>query len=184
MKVLALAGVNSVDLQNKDTMEMIQEVLTDFIADGDINKDDVEFAARGLAFRATDGFKSSPYGSKPQNGRNMKVAQPMKKPPPQSLQKKVTWGTAKDRKEETKQSNPNRLGITSNLDATDSLDDTMNVVGDETEELQPKNSLFDKDNIFTRFGAVSEVKSIRDAQKSKLLHKSEIVRDAKRQLRR
>jgi len=39
----------------------------------------------------------------------------------------------------------------------------MNVVGDETEELQPKNSLFDKDNIFTRFGAVSEVKSIRDA---------------------
>jgi len=65
MKVLALAGVNSVDLQNKDTMEMIQEVLTDFIADGDINKDDVEFAARGLAFRATDGFKSSPNGSKP-----------------------------------------------------------------------------------------------------------------------
>jgi|FrelakmetLWP11LW_1041352.scaffolds.fasta_scaffold161139_2 hypothetical protein len=63
MKVLALAGVNSDDLKNKDTMEMIQEVLTDFIADDDMKKEDVEFAARGLAFRATEGFKSDANGS-------------------------------------------------------------------------------------------------------------------------
>lgn len=92
---------------------------------------------------------------------------PKKKVPPQTIQKKVTWGKDKDREEEEKKSKSNRLGleITSKLhDATDSLDDTQNVVGDETEEYHPhpKNSLFDKDNIFTRFGAVSEIKSIRD----------------------
>ena len=90
---------------------------------------------------------------------------PKKKIPPQTIQKKVTWGKDKDREEEEKKSKSNRMGleIASKLhDVNDSLADTDNVVGDETEEYHPKNSLFDKDNIFARFGAVSEIKSIRD----------------------
>ena len=50
MKVLAVAGVKYEDLGDKDTMELIQEVLTDFIADEEMDEDELEFAARGLAF--------------------------------------------------------------------------------------------------------------------------------------
>lgn len=54
-KVLALAGIKMEDMNKSATMEMIQDVITDFIADDEMNADDVEFAARSLAFRAADG---------------------------------------------------------------------------------------------------------------------------------
>lgn len=54
-KVLALAGISTADLNDKNCMSIIQETLTDFIADGEMNEDDVEFAARSLAFQAVGG---------------------------------------------------------------------------------------------------------------------------------
>ena len=54
-KVLALAGIKIEDMNKAETMDAIQDVLTDFIADDEMNAEDVEFAARSLAFRATEG---------------------------------------------------------------------------------------------------------------------------------
>lgn len=52
---MALAGIKLEDMNKASTMDMIQDVITDFIADDEMNADDVEFAARSLAFRATEG---------------------------------------------------------------------------------------------------------------------------------
>jgi len=44
----------------------------------------------------------------------------------------------------------------------DSLEDDTENLADETDENAVRNSIFDKDNIFARFGAKSEIKSVRD----------------------
>ena len=65
-KLLAVAGVSTQDLKDADTMTMIQEVLTDFIADDEMDDDELEFAARSLAFRATEGNRNT-RDRKPEN---------------------------------------------------------------------------------------------------------------------
>ena len=40
-------------------MQMIQEVLTDFIADDEMGEEELEFTARALTFRATEGQRST-----------------------------------------------------------------------------------------------------------------------------
>ena len=69
-KVLALAGISTADLNDKNCMSIIQETLTDFIADGEMNEDDVEFAARSLAFQAMGGDRQSRDGNSINNKRS------------------------------------------------------------------------------------------------------------------
>ena len=45
-KILALAGINTEDLEKESTMELIKDVLTDFIIDDDMNEEDIDFTAR------------------------------------------------------------------------------------------------------------------------------------------
>ena len=58
-KLLAVANVSTEDLKDANTMQMIQEVLTDFIADDEMGEEELEFTARALAFRATEGQRST-----------------------------------------------------------------------------------------------------------------------------
>lgn len=58
-KLLAATGIKTEDLNNPEIMGMIQEILTEQIVDEEMNEDDVEFAARALAFRATEGQRGS-----------------------------------------------------------------------------------------------------------------------------
>ena len=54
-------------------MSIIQETLTDFIADGEMNEDDVEFAARSLAFQAVGGADRGSRDQSSMNKRNVGV---------------------------------------------------------------------------------------------------------------
>lgn len=65
---------------------MIQEILTEYIVDEEMNEEDVEFTARALAFKATEGQRGS-RGDMLSPGGVMKRSHV----PPLSLKKKVTW---------------------------------------------------------------------------------------------
>ena len=58
-KLLAATGIKSEDLKNPEIITMIQEILTEQIVDEEMNQEEVEFTARALVFKATDGLRGS-----------------------------------------------------------------------------------------------------------------------------
>ena len=69
---------------------MIQELLTEYIVDEEMNQDDVEFAAKALVFKAGGGQRGSRGNQllmSPKGSGNLKRPHATKL----SLQKKVTW---------------------------------------------------------------------------------------------
>lgn len=158
-------------------MDLIQGILTDAITDEQLDEDDIEFAARAIAFNVTSshGHKKSSVQRGPQRGQALDPSTRMsgsrRTPPPASLQKKVTFGT-------NAYAGANKQGLGLIYEDRGSIEEDTENLADETDEnvsnTAPKNSIFDKD-IFTRFSAQSEIRSkidTKDAQRQKSLRQS------------
>ena len=86
MKILAAAGIKDEDLQNRENMELIQEVLADFIADDQIGADENDFNAR-LLFSGAQNQRRSDRNNMAIRG----VSGHKTQAPPTSLKKQVTF---------------------------------------------------------------------------------------------